>query len=204
MDTTTLAQDPDHPQHQIISAAHRLFLQSGYHGTSMRQIARETGMALGGIYNHFQNKDEIFRAVLMTYHPYHFILAALQDARGEEIGDLLRDAAYRMVANLEGRPDFVNLLFIELVEFRGAHVRELFESFYPSVWQFAVRLFADQDQLRPIPVHVLLRTFIGLFFSYVMTELLLVNVMPQDMRQYGVDDFVDIFLHGVLRDTGGQ
>jgi AcrR family transcriptional regulator len=34
---------------QVIQAAQRLFVERGYHGTSMRQIAQEAGLALGGI-----------------------------------------------------------------------------------------------------------------------------------------------------------
>jgi AcrR family transcriptional regulator len=45
----------------ILRAAHDLFLQQGYHGTSMRQIAEGAGTALGAIYNHFPGKETIFR-----------------------------------------------------------------------------------------------------------------------------------------------
>jgi hypothetical protein len=43
-----------------------------------------------------------------------------------------------------------------------------------------------------------LRTFLGLFFSYVMTELLMGQQMPEAMKQGALDHFVDIFLHGIL------
>ena len=42
---------------EIIQAAHDLFIQQGYHGTSMRQIAGQAGIALGGLYNHFESKE---------------------------------------------------------------------------------------------------------------------------------------------------
>jgi AcrR family transcriptional regulator len=41
---------------EITHVAYRLFLEQGYHGTSMRQIAQKSGIALGGIYNHFESK----------------------------------------------------------------------------------------------------------------------------------------------------
>ncbi len=47
---------------EIIRAAHKLFVQQGYHGTSMRQIAKQAGIALGGLYNHFDSKQEVFQA----------------------------------------------------------------------------------------------------------------------------------------------
>ncbi|HEC62584.1 MAG TPA: TetR/AcrR family transcriptional regulator [bacterium] len=44
----------------MIQGAFNLFLERGYHGNSMRQIAQEVNIALGGIYNHFSAKDENF------------------------------------------------------------------------------------------------------------------------------------------------
>ena len=43
----------EHTRGSIINAAHSLFANQGYAATSMRQIAEEAGLALGGIYNHF-------------------------------------------------------------------------------------------------------------------------------------------------------
>ena len=64
-------------QTRILEAAHGLFLKHGYHGTSMRQISTESGLALGGIYNHFLDKESLFLEVLKAYHPFHEILPAL-------------------------------------------------------------------------------------------------------------------------------
>ena len=48
----------------IEDAAIILFMEKGYHATSMRQIAEGADLALGGIYNHFKSKDEIFEAII--------------------------------------------------------------------------------------------------------------------------------------------
>jgi AcrR family transcriptional regulator len=66
----------------IIDAAYQLFLRNGYHGTSMRDIARAAGIALGGIYNHFETKEDIFQAMLNERHAFMNIAPALQAARG--------------------------------------------------------------------------------------------------------------------------
>ncbi len=44
---------------QIIDAAVREFLEKGYEGTSMESIARRAGLSKGGLYYHFDSKDEI-------------------------------------------------------------------------------------------------------------------------------------------------
>ncbi|MDG0876318.1 TetR/AcrR family transcriptional regulator [Paenibacillus thiaminolyticus] len=44
---------------QIVSQAAKLFNRQGFHGSSITDIMRETGLRKGGIYNHFANKDEL-------------------------------------------------------------------------------------------------------------------------------------------------
>ena len=53
----------------IEDAAVNLFMEHGYHATSMRQIAERAGLALGGIYNHFSSKEEIFEGIIVDKQP---------------------------------------------------------------------------------------------------------------------------------------
>lgn len=188
----------DHTQILIIESAYRLFLKKGYHGTSMRRIAAEAGIALGGIYNHFSSKEEIFKEVLLHHHPYFEIVPALMAARGDTLEELIRDAARLMIDNLDERLDFINLLFIELVEFNARHVPELFNIIFPEVLKFADRISERSAHLKPIPIPVLVRAFIGLFFSYLMTEVLIGRHLPPEWRDDALDHFIDIFLYGVI------
>ncbi|MUG68547.1 TetR family transcriptional regulator [Paenibacillus campinasensis] len=43
----------------IVQQAAELFNQQGYFGSSMSDIMRVTGLRKGGIYNHFESKDEL-------------------------------------------------------------------------------------------------------------------------------------------------
>lgn len=189
----------------ILVAAHDLFVSQGYHGTSMRQIAAAAGIAVGGIYNHFENKEAIFQAVFSIYHPYREILPALHQAQGEQLEAFVHDAAARMVAALTSRPDFINLVFIEIVEFNSKHIGIIFQDVYPKFQESLSRLTENDPRLRPIPVPMLVRYFISLFFSYYMAEKLLAGVpTPQAFRSGGIDHFVDIFLHGILSGPPGE
>lgn len=46
-------------QKQIFDVASKLFVQKGYHGTTIRDIARASGLGLGPIYDYVMNKEEI-------------------------------------------------------------------------------------------------------------------------------------------------
>jgi AcrR family transcriptional regulator len=182
----------------LLDAARRLFVRNGYHGTSMRQIADEAGLALGGIYNHFGKKEDIFVGVLMERHPFLVVMPALQAAQGQSVETLLRDAAQRMLAELSQNQDFLNLMFIELVEFEAKHIPALFEVFFPPLMQFAQQLEAARGPLRDIPLPIVLRSFLGLFFSYFITDLIMGSQMPEMMKAGAFDHFIDIYLHGIL------
>ncbi len=199
-----MAEEPtlrgEHTQAEIVQAAHRLFLAHGFHGTSMRQIASEAGIALGSIYNHFPSKEELFIDILVEYHPLFSVLPAMNAARGTTIEEFIRDAARRMVTGIDERMDFLNLVFIELVEFKGQHLPEILHKLYPDLLGFMQRFDQSESELRPIPMPVLVRAFLGLFFSYVMTELIIANQLPPEMQPNAFDHFVDIFLRGVLAD----
>jgi len=183
----------------IIEAAYQLFLRNGYHGTSMRGIAEAAGIALGGIYNHFGTKEDIYMTTLAERHPFINIVPALQGASGDSVEALVSDAAARMIAALGQSQDMVGLMFIEQVEFNGKHIPQLLKQYYPGLKDFVARLNLVRGPLRPIPRPVLLRAFIGLFFSYYITERLIVERQPAKHPHH--DDFayfVQIYLHGVL------
>ncbi len=44
---------------RIVDAAVKLFSQSGFNGTTMRMIAKEAGISVGGLYLYFKNKEEL-------------------------------------------------------------------------------------------------------------------------------------------------
>ena len=47
------------PRQEILRAAARLFQQQGYDATSMNDVAAALKLSKGGLYHHFQSKDEI-------------------------------------------------------------------------------------------------------------------------------------------------
>lgn len=68
----------------------------------------------------------------------------------------------------------------------------------PQVLPLVQRVQEPNGALRPIHPAVILRAFLGMFFSYYITEILVADVMPPQMRERGLEAFVDIFLHGIL------
>jgi AcrR family transcriptional regulator len=180
----------------IIESAYALFIEQGYAATSMRQIAGRAGLALGGIYNHFASKEAIFSELIIERHPYQQILPILLKTPTDDIETFVRTAAQAMVNELGKRPDFIKLMLIEMVEFNGRNMPNMLKQVLPQVLPMIQKF--NNGYLRSIPPFVFFRAFLGLFFSYYMTESLLVNTPAEMMSTNALDHFVEIFLHGVM------
>src|SRR5215204_964901 len=55
---------PERRRPEVLDAALKLFLESGYDGTSMQAVADEAGVTKPVVYACFDSKDELFRALL--------------------------------------------------------------------------------------------------------------------------------------------
>ncbi|MFH1183618.1 MAG: helix-turn-helix domain-containing protein [Chloroflexota bacterium] len=184
----------------ILDGSYRLMIRQGFAATSMREIAAQSHVALGGIYNHFGSKEQIFRVIMEERHPFLQVLPVLRSVEGETVEEFVRNAARTLVEELRRHPDFLNLMLIEIVEFKARHVPALFRKFFPLAAPVVQRLMPLQGSVRDIPGLVLARAFLGMFFSYYITDMLVGRAMPSAMSANAMDHFVDIFLHGILEE----
>jgi AcrR family transcriptional regulator len=184
----------------VMQAAYELFLERGFAATSMRQIAERAGLALGGIYNHFPNKEAIFSELILDRHPYRQVLPIMLNTPADDPESFVRSAAQAMVDELGRRPDFIKLMLIELVEFNGRNMPKVLESVLPEVLPLIQRFGQQQGLLRDIPPFIFFRAFLGLFFSYYITEMLIGDTPAIQTQANALDHFVEIFLHGVIAD----
>ncbi len=181
----------------IVTAARELFVERGYHATSMRRLAARAQIALGGIYNHFDSKEAIYISVLEAYNPYSLVLPSLRAAHGATAEEYLRDVADKMVGLLRDKPTTLHLMFIELVEFDARHFPHLAQIILPQMADVLARLGEFGPQLRPVPLPAMARAFFGLMVSYMFTEAVFRAVgVGQDMDWLG--HTLDIFLNGVI------
>jgi AcrR family transcriptional regulator len=185
----------------IVESAYRLFIDKGYNATSLRDISQQAGVTVGAVYNHFDTKEDIWVAVISDKHPYHQIIPLMDRVEGETIEDLVRGAARALISELLNRPDLFNMMFIEIVEFKAIHVPDLYQAIVPHLANLDKTVRGKKGRFRDIPDPVLLRSFVGLFFSYYITGILLKDFPGCSTDQASLDQFVDLFLYGVLEDA---
>ena len=185
----------------IEDAALELFMEQGYHATSMRQIAERAGLALGVIYNHFASKDEIFEAIVIDKHPYKRILPLVMETPGETAEEFLRNAFKVTVIELGKNPTYMKLMMIEMVEFNGKHGAVMLKEIAPKALPVFEQMLKIRKGLRITNPALFLRSFFGMIISYFITEMLTANsVISKLMPKDAAEVYFDIYLHGVLKE----
>jgi AcrR family transcriptional regulator len=96
----------------LIEAAQRVFRRRGYSATTVRHIALEAGVALGGLYRHFTSKDEFIAVVLAEgMREINLQVRKAVAALPEEasFADRLKSAIRAQVLSMRQRGDFFDL-----------------------------------------------------------------------------------------------
>jgi len=184
----------------IEDAAVELFMKNGYHATSMRQIADQAQLALGGIYNHFSSKEELFEGIIVDKHPYKKILPLILEAQGDTAEDFLKNAMKIVITELNREPYYLKLMMIEFVEFDGGHGAAMLKEIAPQVLPVFEKVIKTRKSLRVTNPAVLMRSFFGMVISYFITEMVVANsVISNLLPKNSMEIYVDIFLHGIIK-----
>jgi AcrR family transcriptional regulator len=195
---------------QILDAALRLFAHRGYGATSVRDIAEEAKVSKGNVYHHFPDKEAIFRALLDQYFqsmsrpdfPFNRALAnGTFPENLEQLGLAARDTVHEY-------RDYVALIYVDVVEFDGSHIRKFYENMAQRFESF-MKAHGMEDELRhklqdglsPTSA-VMLATRI--FYNYFSVEILF---GVRDHFGKNTDEVVGeisrILRNGMLRSGGG-
>ncbi len=138
----------------ILEAALQLFSKQGYRGTSIREIAEAAGLSTGNVYHHFPDKETLFRTLLDQYweaidtpeFPFNKALAA--GAFPDDL-EALAEAARESVTAYRRH---VALIYVDVVEFDGTHIRKFYSGMAGRFETFLSRRFPHgqlKDQLAP-------------------------------------------------------
>jgi AcrR family transcriptional regulator len=86
---------------RILDVALDLFIEQGFDGTSLREIAERLGVTKAALYYHFESKDDILMALHMRLHEFGKVaLSKMQDepVSLEQWGKLLDEVLDQMLA----------------------------------------------------------------------------------------------------------
>src|SRR5262245_28737275 len=98
---------------RIVSAALRVFGEHGFHGATMQDVVRDSGLSVGAIYTWFRSKDDLFLAACDLASGRGFGELAARLASGRTVAEKLAIAvgfyfdSAEGEAELPGNADFI-------------------------------------------------------------------------------------------------
>lgn len=119
----------------IVEAAKIVFIEKGYAASSMDAIAAQAGVSKVTVYNHFENKKELF-ATIMVNHCKGFASgdSLIQFDATKSPHDILTQFCHRFIEVLL-QPDSVSLMRRIIAEI------DLFPDLSQSMWQEGMPIF---------------------------------------------------------------
>ena len=136
-----------HTIERVLDAAEERFADEGFRGTSLRDIARDVGIRAPSLYNHFENKEALYAAVLeRAFGPLLEILE-----RFLEKGDSAYEApgmAEDMMRALSERPNRARLLLHESLA-GNRHMNELLSAWIERLFGSGLRAMRNSPGPHP-------------------------------------------------------
>lgn len=193
---------------RIDAAALKLFTKHGFHGTNIREISEEMGISTGAIYTYYPSKEAIFESLVQSYRTrmddwLRQVCTALKDPVSKK--DLMTLAAE--VRSLVYRdPEYLLLIYIDVVEFQNQHFAETFRDVpeqFRRLLGAALRTPREDDGWRGEDAAFIVASVYMYFFTYAGIERLY-----RGNRHLGVSDeqaaerFANLLCQGLWNSAG--
>lgn len=168
-------------EERILTCAERLFLENGFDGTSMSDIALCVGINRPTLHYYFRTKDKMFRAVLarivLSFVPQVYDIVAGRDKSVAERVSQVIDAYLLIFMEKPCLPLFMVREVQRDFDFLVRMLRqEQIDRYAHKIIQ-ALQAEMDEGKLKKVPLRTLFYTFYGLmtfpFLSRRLTESLL-------------------------------
>ena len=168
-------------EERILTCAERLFLEKGFDGTSMSDIALCVGINRPTLHYYFRTKDKMFRAVLarivLSFVPQVYDIVAGRDKSVAERVSQVIDAYILIFMEKPCLPLFMVREVQRDFDFLVRMLRQEQIDRYAHKIIRALRAEMDEGKLKKVPLRTLFYTFYGLmtfpFLSRRLTESLL-------------------------------
>jgi AcrR family transcriptional regulator len=181
----------------ILKASLHLFAEKGFHGTSMRDIAREADITEGLIYHYFASKRDLFRAIIEE-HSFLPLLRTLPDLAGQlDLRALLIVLARGFFDVLRQNTELTRLLLQEVQVFPEEKEAFFADAVGESISELAKILQTRMNSKARAGVdpQVASRLFFNALLAFFVEQEILggKHLLPADEQTY-VDHLVDMFV----------
>jgi AcrR family transcriptional regulator len=144
---------------KINRAALEVFAEYGYHGATMKQIARATGYSYGLVYHYFPSKEKIFRHLLdISLESAFFALSAALEAPGTAWEKIESLSAILVKNALTGESSLYFLIVQQAMTQRKgipglpAHIAKHIAAYYEKIVPFIIQAQKSGDAMKGDPI----------------------------------------------------
>ena len=165
----------DKTRRRILSEAQRLFSRNGFHGASVREIARSAGLTEAAIYYHFRSKQAIVKA-LYEQRGFMAALDELEHLPGHlPLREQLAANALASARLWHKNSDLLRVVITEVLRgdraARGAH-RDLMDRWRRGILDLVTRYQAQGEIRSSVDVAGAADSWVNLMFGTFMDRLL--------------------------------
>ncbi len=189
-------------QEKLEKAALRLFIQRGFYGTSVRDIAKGAGVSLGNLYNYYRTKEQLFNRLV---HRYEAKMAALLHAELAGVGGAIDDpnnlrklaAGVRKIVYKE--PDYWRLMYMDITEFGNRHFAFVFRDLSSRLRKLLNQpIHVQNGSSSRIKPNVAFTAIYLQFFTYFLVEKLFGGKNHLGVpEEEAIEHLIEIFTYGV-------
>lgn len=157
----------------ILQAAQEVFAEHGYHGTSIKEVARKAGVATGTIYLYLRNKEALFTALVDEV--YDTVLSKIA-AKRKGAGDIQGKLQASMEAAIETLGKHQELAKVVLIQTGasnpavGEQLADLLGRLVELV-ETDIREAVEAGQIPPQDSRIAATAFVGTFYHVVLSWL---------------------------------
>jgi AcrR family transcriptional regulator len=160
----------------LLQAAERVFSDRGYHATSIRDIAREAGFSVGGVYQFFASKDELYLRIVEEQWE-HFFKILNEALTADTTEGRLLGLTEGMFRAFEERRGFFKLFLSERGRLSAAFTGEIAQRVGERTRKLRamivdlMRAGVEEGLLRPAPPEMLASAFMGIVHNCIFEAL---------------------------------
>jgi AcrR family transcriptional regulator len=190
-------------QTRILDAARRLFLTHGYNAAKLRDIAKAADVSMGGIYHHFESKQQIYEALYKQTDVASDLFQIMLLFQASDFPENLGAIGDAIARTIRKHRDTFKLFYIDVLEFKGANVKPVIQAFRTQFNGLAEKLLARRkDELAHIHPAILMRVMVDLFLHTHLEEAMLETTGNEGLGLTSEEvtrQMAQVILYGVMK-----
>jgi TetR/AcrR family transcriptional repressor of mexJK operon len=202
--STAEAAAPPSSRQRIVDIARRLFIEEGYLGVSMQQIADIAGLRKASLYHHFRSKESLFADVMAELMDRILRDFAEVDLEDEPIEEQLRQIALINYRQFD-QPEIHRLamdFFKHVPESEHTEVHQRLRSMQ-SVFSDIFERAIERGELQPINPHYAATLFFHMMMALAHQDPEFETVPPPPADE-AASLVIDVLLHGLSRSSAKE